>query len=448
MMFDLIVVGGGPGGYTGALEAAALKKKVLLIEEDALGGTCLNRGGIPTKALLRAAGIYREMVHAADLGLACTEPSYDLAAMSERGAAVQTNLRDGIAAMMKRGGVTVVNARGRILDGHHVEADGEVYEGANVLAAAGSVPSLPPIPGLDLDGIVTSDDLLDGKGVDCKSLVIIGGGVIGVEFAQIYSSLGAKVTIIEALPRLLANLDRELGQGLAMSLKKRGVEIFTSAAVTAVTACEGGLACTFSDKKGEHSAEGEKVLVCTGRKANTADLFSEETAAALGLVKGFVPADALGKTCVDGLWAAGDLVLGGIQLAHAAEAAARNAVAAMFGEPAVKDASYIPSCIFTDPEIACVGLSLDEAKAAGIPAAAKKNLSTSNGKALIEGADRGFAKLVYNTETGAVLGAQLMFPHAAEMVGGLTAAIRSGLTVDGLAATVFPHPTVSEVLGL
>ena len=446
--FDLIVVGGGPGGYTAALEAAALKKKVLLVEEDKLGGTCLNRGCIPTKALLRAAGLYREMNEAEALGLHAESLSFDLAAVSARGAEVQTRLRDGIAAMMKRGGVTVVNARGTILTGHTVEAGGETYEADHVLAAAGSVPAMPPIPGLDLNGVVTSDDLLNGEGVPCDSLVVIGGGVVGVEFAQIYNDFGAKVTIIEALPRLLANLDRELGQSLGMSFKKRGIDLFCDSMVNKVAAENGQLAVTFTDKKGEHTVNAQKVLVCTGRKPNTANLFSPQLAEKLQLQRGFVPVmDAVGRTAEDGLWAAGDLKLGGIQLAHAAEAQARNAVCAMFGADEVKDAALIPSCIFTNPEISCVGLTLDEAKEQGIPAAAKKNLSTANGKAMIEGADRGFAKLVYNSETGALLGAQLMFPHAAEMVGGVAAAIRAGMTAEEYAKTVFPHPTVSEVLG-
>ena len=199
--FDLIVLGAGPGGYTAALEAAGLKKSVLLVEADRLGGTCLNRGCIPTKALLRSAHLYREALEGEELGVKVDGAAYDLPAMCRHANAVQDQLRDGIAALLKRGKVEQVTGRGKVLSGHSVEVDGQVYEADHILVATGSVPAKPPIPGLDLPGVVTSDDLLSGEGVDCKSLLIIGGGVVGVEFAQVYSDLGCEVTIVEALPR-------------------------------------------------------------------------------------------------------------------------------------------------------------------------------------------------------------------------------------------------------
>ena len=447
--FDLIVLGAGPGGYTAALEAAGLKKSVLLVEADRLGGTCLNRGCIPTKALLRSAHLYREALECEELGVKVDGAAYDLPAMCRRANAVQDQLRDGIASLLKKGKVEQVTGRGKVLTGHSVEVNGQVYEADHILVATGSVPAMPPIPGLDLPGVVTSDDLLSGEGVNCKSLLVIGGGVVGVEFAQVYSDLGCEVTIVEALPRLLANLDREMGQSLAMSFKKRGVQVFTDSSVKSLAADGGKLACTFADKKGnEQTLAAEKVLVCTGRRPNTKELFTPEVEEALAMERGYIPADGDGRTKVEGIWAAGDLLLGGIQLAHAAEAEARNAVRAMFGEKPVKDISLVPACIFTQPEIASVGMTADQAKAAGIQTGAQKNLSTSNGKALIDGADRGFVKLLYRKEDGVLLGAQLLCPHASEMIGGLTAAIRYGLTLDQVRETIFPHPTVSEVIGI
>lgn len=446
MHYDLIVLGAGPGGYTAALHAAALKKQVLLVEKDALGGACLNRGCIPTKALLRSADLYHTMLAEADeLGLTGTA-SISMAGMHCRATQVRDQLREGIAGLMRRAGVTVLAGVGHVEDGHTVTVNGESHTCDHLLLAVGASPAMPPIPGLELPGVVTSDDLLTGEGVDAQRLIVIGGGVIGVEFAQIYSDLGREVVILEALPRLLGTLDRELSQSLQMSLKKRGCQIYTGAMVQSVRQEAGGLCCTY-DLKGEQlTVTGDCVLVCTGRRPNTAGLFAPDVEAALGLERGYVPVNAHGETRLSGIYAIGDIVLGGIQLAHAAEAQAKNAVAAMYGEPPVKTVEHIPSCVFTRPEIACVGLSADEAKAQCIPVTVRKSLTSANGKALIEGAERGFVKLVYHQETERLLGAQLMCPHAGEMIGGLTACLNAGLTRRQMESTIFPHPTVSETI--
>ena len=446
--FDLIIVGAGPGGYTAALEAAGLKKSVLLIEKDRIGGTCLNRGCIPTKALLHSSKLYAEAKNGEESGVYASDIKYDLASMCFRSRDVQKQLRDGIENLLKRGKVTICKGKSNVLTEHTVSVNGEIYEGDNILIATGSVPSVPPIKGLDIPSVVTSDDLLSGDGIDCKSLAIIGGGVVGVEFAQIYHNLGAEVTVVEALPRLLNNLDREFGQSLSMSFKKRGINVFTNALVEKLEVSEDGKTnVIFADKNGTQELSAGKVLVCTGRRPNTLNLFSAELEVKMGMQRGYIPVTENGQTAVECIYAVGDVVMGGIQLAHAAGAQAKNAVAFMFGNPGKKDVSFIPSCIFTDPEIACVGLTAEQAKEKGIEAKTKKNLSTSNGKAIIEGAERGFVKLVYRSDDHILLGAQMMCPHASEMIGGLTVMIRSKLTIEQVVRTVFPHPTVSEVIG-
>lgn len=442
--FDVFVIGGGPGGYVAALEAARLGKTVALAEAKEVGGTCLNRGCIPTKALLRAARVYREAGESEDLGITVTGKTYDMVAMHRRVDAVTTQLRSGIEALLARAKVTVIPARATIAEPGVVEAAGTRYSATNIILATGSQPAQPPIPGISLPGVVTSDQLLE-TAVDCSHIVIIGGGVVGVEFAQIYNDLGRTVTILEAMPRLLPPLDKELGQNLSMIFKKRGIDIHTGAMVQEIAAGVEGLTCRYTEKDETKEVSADCVLVCTGRRPNTKNIVSPNMD--LGMERGYIPVNGKdGKTKIDGIYAIGDVVLGGVQLAHAAEAAARNAVAAICGLDAAKRVSVIPSCVFTQPEIAVAGMTADEAKAAGYEVALQKNLTSANGKAVIEGADRGFVKLVADSTTGVLLGVQLMCPHASEMIGGLAAAIGTGMTLNQLAQTVFPHPTISEAI--
>lgn len=443
--FDLIVIGAGPGGYTAALEAAALGKRVALCEKDEVGGTCLNRGCIPTKALLRAAHTYKAAAEGAAIGVQADGLRCEFGALFGYVEATTARLREGVEQLLARGKVTLLRGTAVLEAGRVVRVGEERCSAQHVLLAAGSRPASPPIPGSGLPGVVTSDDLLAGRGADCGSLVIIGGGVIGAEFAEIYTALGRRVTVLEMAPRLLPTLDREIGQNLAMILKKRGAEIVAGAAVREIASADGGLCCRYEVKGETREASGERVLICTGRVPCTSGLLGEEVE--LGSERGYIPVNERFETRVAGVWAVGDLVLGGVQLAHVAEAQAKNAVRAMFGAPGVKMLSAVPACVFTDPEIACAGLTADEAKAAGHAVTVKKSLTSANGRAVLEGAERGFAKLVFDAQDDRLLGAQLMCPHAGEMIGGLTAAINAGLTAAQLRAAVWPHPTVSEILG-
>ena len=443
--FDLIVIGAGPGGYVGAIEAANMGKKVAVVERRQVGGTCLNRGCIPTKALLRASRVYREAKEGESLGITVSGASYDMNAMHQRVVQVTDTLRGGIEALFKKGKITLLQGTGRIEREGVVSVDGVEYGADHILLAVGSKPARIPIPGLDLPGVVTSDEMLEGV-VECRHLAIIGGGVIGVEFAQVYSDLGCQVTIIEALPRILNNMDKEISQNMTMILKKRGVPVHVGCAVTEVAAEDGQLVCRFTEKDQPAEVKADRVLVCTGRRPETQGVFAEGVGPEL--TRGYVTVDEHYATSMPGVYAVGDIVAGGVQLAHAAESEAKNAVHHMFGEGLDKDISVIPGCVFTDPEIATAGITQDEAKAAGRAVYVKKSLTSANGKSVVEGAERGFAKLVFDSETHKLVGAHIMCPHASEMIGGLTAAIVGGLTEEQLGAAVFPHPTVSEILSV
>ncbi|MEG1074843.1 MAG: dihydrolipoyl dehydrogenase [Ruthenibacterium sp.] len=442
--FNLCVIGAGPGGYIAALEAAKCGKKVALCESRDVGGTCLNRGCIPTKALLRAANVYHEAAVGDALGIHAQNISYNMADMHTRVDAVTATLRGGIAQMLAKAKVEIICGTATITAPHTVSVNGETLTADAILIATGSSPAAPPISGIDLPGVVNSDAFLTHGGIDCKKLVIIGGGVVGVEFAQIYNDLGCTVTILEAMPRLLPPLEKEFAQNLSMIFKKRGITVCTGAKVREIVQSNEGLCCRYTEKDADAAVFADCVLVCTGRTPNTKNLCADTID--LKPQRGYLPVDAHYETAVKDIYAIGDVVLGGIQLAHAAEAAARNFVRFLYGDASVKNTELIPSCVFTQPEIASVGLSADEAKAQNIAVTTRKSLTSANGKALVEGADRGFVKLVFDAESHKLRGAQLMCPHASEMIGALAAAIGAGMTQQSLDATVFPHPTVSETI--
>ena len=368
--FDLVVIGGGPGGYTAALKAAQLGKRVALCERAEIGGTCLNRGCIPTKALLRAAHTYRSAVEAQAVGVVAESLQFDFAAAQHFAQQTVETLRQNVEQLLAKAKVEIFRGDAVVEKVGVVQVGDESLHTTHLLIATGSRPAKIPLPGSDLPGVLDSDQLLAGQGADCEHLVIIGGGVIGAEFAELYTAMGRKVTVLELAPRLLPGLDRELGQSLAMLLKKRGAEIFTGVTVTGITQGQEGLVCTVHGASGEQQITGDRVLICTGRTPNTDGLFAPGLK--LGLHRGFLPTDEYGETALAGIWAIGDVVLGGIALAHAAEAGAENAVSGMFGGPKLKNTAAIPSCVYTDPPIACVGSTADVAKAAGDTIQTKK----------------------------------------------------------------------------
>ena len=444
--FDLIVVGAGPGGYEAALHAAKLGLKTAVVERREVGGTCLNRGCIPTKALLHASTVYEEAKSGAALGVNAEGLTYDLSAMFAYKAQVVEKLRGGIESLFKAAKVTLLRGTGTLSAPNTVTVAGEnegVYTAQNILLATGSVPARPPIPGLDLPGVMTSDELLNGEGGDFSSLVIIGGGVIGMEFATFYNDLGVAVTVVEGLDRLLPNMDRELGQNLAMIMKKRGVQVFTGAMVKDLEAVDGGLQVNFETKGKLQSVVGEKVLCAIGRSPYTAGLFAEGTAPEMDRRR--IKVNQRFETSLPGVYAIGD-VSSPVQLAHVATAQGIYAVDEIAGKGNEMDLSLVPGCVYVRPEIAAVGLTEADAKTREIPVKTAKALMSANGRTVILNGDRGFMKLVAHAETRKLLGAQLMCANASDMISQLSEAIANGLTPADLLRAMRPHPTFEEAL--
>lgn len=477
-IFDLIVIGGGPGGYPAALKAAELGKTVGLVENRELGGTCLNRGCIPTKTLLHSTETFRQIREAKPLGICCQEPQFDPKGFWGHKDQVVATLRDGIGQVLKKKKVECFWGTGMVEEcGPAVtdQSDPPLVTvkvtapdstitrllARHVLLATGSRPAKLPIPGIDLPGVMDSDEVLDANrlGADSSScyetVVIIGGGVIGMEMATVYSNLGSRVTVLEAMDRILPTMDKEISQNLKMILKKRGVEIISSVSVKEIRHTETGYSCLCGvrDKKGEESlktVEAQGLLVSVGRQAQTGGLFSGELLAKVSEMgaplldkRGYVTVDEEFRTALPGVYAVGD-VTGGIQLAHVATAQGCRAVEHMFSLPCSQDLSVIPSCVYTDPEIACTGLTADEAKNKGIETETGKYIMSVNGKSVLTLQERGFIKLVAERHTGRLLGAQLMCARATDMIGELSLAIVKGMTTRDLACAVMAHPTFGE----
>ncbi len=443
--FDIAVIGGGPGGYTAAAKAAKAGKSVVLFEERELGGTCLNRGCIPTKALLRSAEAYHKARNSADLGVSARGVELDESVMHERKDQVVQTLRAGVNSLMVKSGVTVVHERAMVAGPHTVQTPWQDYEVGSIIVATGSVPAIPPIEGIRIPGVYTSDDLLSSDAPSLSSIVIVGGGVIGLEFASMYSAIGVQVFIVEAAERILPTFDKEVSQRMATALKKRGVEINVRCRVTSFSGTPGQMEVSFQDKKGsEQVLRAEGVLVAVGRTPSTKGLFAE--GAEPHMERGAIVVDELGRTSIPGVYAIGDVRHHGIQLAHVAAAQAENVVSTILGKEPEVDESLVPGCVYTFPEIAQVGMTEAQAKDAGIEVVRAKALASANGKCLIEGVDVGMAKLVAEKGTGRILGAQLVCPHATDMIAELALAIKGKLCAADLVSAIHPHPTVSEMV--
>ena len=446
--YQLIVIGAGPGGYTAALRAAKLGLHTAIVERREVGGTCLNRGCIPTKTLLHASQVYSDAAEGARMGVHAGNISYDMGEIFAYKRSVSDKLRQGIHALLKGAKVDVVEGTAQITAPGEVTVtapDGAAvqYTAERILAATGSVNVRPPIPGLELPGVMTSDELLEGTDKPYESLVIIGGGVIGVEFATFYSNLGCRVTLVEGMANLLPMMDRELGQNLAQILKKKGVEVLTSAMVQSLEPAEGGLCVHLRQKDKDVAVTGEKVLCAIGRRAYFDGLFAPEMMPALNGKRLLV--DENYQTSIPGVYAIGD-ASSAVQLAHVAAAQGTDCVERMCGSKGTTDLRVIPSCIYSAPEIAVVGLTEAEAREQGIPAVSGKCTLFSNARTIIEDPGRCFMKLVGRTDTREVIGAQLMCQHASDMISQISTAMVNHLTAEQLLSVMRPHPSFEEAM--
>ena len=445
--YDLLIIGAGPGGYEAAFDAAEHGMKVAVVEKDRLGGTCLNRGCIPTKALMHSSDVYREAAHGAELGVEVSGLKSNRKRIGERKDEVLDTLRGGIAALMTKKKIDVIEGAAVVIGDHDVKVGAETYTAEKIMVATGSEPFMPPIPGKDLPGVIDSTELINMGSEEIPEFVIIGGGVIGIEFATIYADLGDHVTVIEGLDRLLPTLDKEIGRSIKMTLEKKGVDVHVSSPVQRIEQDGDKLVVTLKNKKEEEiSIAADKVLMCVGRRPNTEGVFSDEFLASHeGLMdaKGFILVNDIYQTVCPSIYAIGDCI-GGIQLAHTATAEGRNAVALMAGEDATINMDTVPSCIYTDPEIAVVGMTADEAKEAGIAVVSKKYPMSANGKTVIAGLDRGFVKLVAREEDHVLIGAHLLCGRASDLIGELAVAIGQGMTLEEVGDIIHPHPSFVE----
>lgn len=443
MEFDVIVIGGGPGGYVAAIRAAQLGAKVAVVEKDSLGGTCLNRGCIPTKALVASAELVHQLKNAATFGINVDGFSVDFRRVMARKEEIVEGLVKGIAFLLSRHKIESISGFGKLVAPGTVEVhkeDGTVEQltGKNIIIATGSEPALITALGYNGKTVITSNEALELEDIP-KSLLIIGGGVIGCEFASIFNEFGTEVTIVEAMPNILPLVDNEISRRLTMIMKKKGIAIKTKAMISSVVEEEGGIKATL--ETGEE-IRAEKALISIGRTFNTKGLGLENVGVALG-AKGEILVDDYLRTNVPGIYAIGD-VTNKIQLAHVASAQGLVAVENIMGGNRVMDYSVVPSCIFTMPEIGTVGITSQEAKARGINAKVGKFPFTALGKARCMEETDGNVKIITDAETDKVLGVHIFGPHATDLIAEAALAIQLGATAKEIAQTIHAHPTLAE----
>jgi dihydrolipoamide dehydrogenase len=462
-LFDVVVIGGGPGGYVAALRAAQLGAKTALIEKDRLGGTCLVRGCIPTKALLQSSELYSLARSGAEFGVVAPQVSFDWAAAQKRKAGVVDQLVKGVEGLLKAGGVTVIKGSGCLEGKGSIDVAGERVQAKDIVIATGSAVTRIPLKGAELT--IDSDQILELPEVPAR-LAVIGGGVVGMEFAAMFAALGSKVTVLEMLPQVLPMVETDLVNVYTKHLAGLGGEVHTSSKVAEVVKAKGGLQVRFSSGTENGAVDADQVLLAVGRVPYTQGLEAEN--AGVKLERGRIIVDEHLRATADGVWAIGD-VIGGIMLAHVASyegvCAVENiaggqggAARAGFAGPSAPrgdvppqtlrtpDYHAAPNCIYTDPEIAHVGLGEKEAKAQGLEVKVGRFPFAASGRALTLGQSEGFVKVVSDARSGVLLGAHIIGPRATDLIAEATLAVQNGLTLEQIDRTIHAHPTLPESL--
>lgn len=444
--FDLVAIGGGNGGYTAAIRASQLGLTAALVEREKVGGVCLHRGCIPTKLLLEAAQNLSSARRGRTFGITARDISLDYGALSSRKAEVVETLHKGLRSTIQKHKVEIIEGDARLISPVEVEVNGRRLEAKNVLLATGSRPK--PLPGLEPDGerILTSDDCLELNDVP-KSIAVIGAGSVGLEFASFYLDVGAEVTVIEALPRLLPLEDADLGKGIEKLLAGRGATVLTSALVRpeATRSFDNVVELTVERDGSEQTVQAEKVLVAVGREGMTEGLGLENTDVEVD--KSYVRVDGAYRTAEPSVYAVGD-VIGGLQLAHVAAAEGFIAAEAMAGkEPEPLDYNRVPRVTYTRPHAAAVGLTEEQAKEGGGSVKTKRFSFRNNAMALIHDEPEGFVKIVFDDESGDVMGVHVLGHQAGELIG--EAALGRFLNASAweMGTNIHPHPSLSEVMG-
>lgn len=449
--YDLVVLGAGQGGYAAALRAAQSSMRVALVEARALGGTCVHRGCIPSKALLAAADVLDAARRADEYGLEIgrgeekERPAAraSMEGLRRRNDQIVSRIERGIAGQLERHGVEVVKGRGRFLDERRIAVRGDkeerIIEAERVLIATGGKPVAPPALGYDGRVVVTTDELLQCERIP-ERLAVVGGGVIGCEFASLFSDLGSRVTVIELMDRLLHPFEEESARAVAASLRRRGVEARTGAVVQKVEVAGRSARIRLAD--GE-IVEADLVLIAVGRAANTVGLGLEQAGVDVNDRREIV-VDKHMATSRPGIYAVGDCTSSRFKLAHVAARQAAVAVAHMLGGADEMDERAVPNVVFTRPELASVGWTRSEAEAAGHRVAEGKFFLAGNGKALAMGRPEGFVKVIADAADGRVLGVHAVGADASSIIAEATLAVQWGLTATQVAATIHAHPTLPE----
>ena len=460
----IIIIGAGPGGYETALLAAKRGAEVVLIESGHVGGTCLNEGCIPTKTFCRNAEVLDSLREGETFGLTDLTYGFDFSKVIDRKNAVVEQLRGGVEGLLNNKLITLVRGKASFKDAHTVTVTSgatpvtieksEEYSADHIIIATGSVSSSLPIPGADLPGILTSREILDIEKVP-SSLCVIGGGVIGLEFASIFRSFGCEVTVLEYCKDILPRFDTDLAKRLKQSLSKRGISVETQAQVTSITECDADAYTVSYTRKGkEETVTAEKVLMAVGRRANLASLNLDD----IGLEytpRGIVTDERTMQTNIPHIYAVGD-INGRMMLAHAATFQGIVALDHIMGVENRIDLSVMPAAVCTSPEAASVGLTEDEGKEKGIPVKCLKSFFRANGKAVTMGETDGFCKVVVAAEPkegaqssyqpGRVLGCHLYGPHSSDIVQEVCAMISRKATLEEFQSVIHTHPTLTEVL--
>ena len=448
-MFDIAIIGGGPGGYVAAEKAGKNGLKTILFEKKELGGVCLNEGCIPTKTLLYSAKLYDYARKSDKYGVHAEGVELDYKKMTDRKTKVVRKLTAGVGLKMKNAGVEVIKAEaqieGRSEEGNiRITANGESYEAKNLLICTGSETFVPPIPGLDVsnnDAIVTSRELLNLKEAP-TSLVVIGGGVIGMEFASLYNSIGAEVHIVEMMPEILGATDHEISAMLRSQYTKKGIHFHLSCKVTHIE----GHKVTFTDNDGTaHAIEGDKILLCVGRRPIIKG-FGLENLNDVEYERGGIKVDNLMRTSSPNVYAAGD-VTGFSMLAHTASREAEVAVNVICGHQDSMSYNAIPGIVYTNPEVASVGLTETEAQRQGIEYCCLKLPMAYSGRFVAENeGGEGICKIIAEKTSGRVLGVHMLGNPCSEIISSACIAIERSMTIEEIERVILPHPTVSEII--
>lgn len=442
----LAILGGGPAGYVAAIRAAQLGAAVTIIEERELGGVCLNRGCIPSKALLRSAEVRSLILRSGEFGVPAETKVPDWQTVFSRKERIVKGLRLGVEHLMIKNRIAVVRGTGRLLDSRRIEVSGPdgttLVTADRIIIATGSRPAVPPIPGLELPGVMTTDEALELE-ASPRSAVIIGAGAVGAEFATFFNAMGVNVTVIEMANQMLPGTDSDIAAEVLKSLKRRGVTVKLSSKVLRLDRGNNGIKVTAEGANGAVEATGDIVLLAAGRRLRS----DEAGILELGITcrQGAISVDDHLQTSVEGVYAAGD-VIGGQLLAHVAFAEGRTAAENALGRARPMDYSAVPACIYSSPEVATVGLSESVAAAQGRAVRVGRFDFRANGKALGLGERDGFVKILVDPRDGRVLGGHIVGPDATDLISELSLAVRLGAPAEALAELIHPHPTLSEAV--